>query len=78
MGKLKAANWVEDERELATDWAPEIRLPYTNMIQYKSIVDWLYDNIPDTEENVLWTWRYYPVLRFKDSKHHTWFMLAWA
>lgn len=72
---IKSENW--DNEFDFYGWQEECYLKST-MIQYKEVVEWLYDNIPNVESNVCWTYANCPVFRFRKPKDQSWFMLRWS
>lgn len=83
MGKLKHTHWPESDIELDADkWLPECCGAGRSMLECVSVIEWLYENVPETEENVRWYWDYgcgfVPYLRFRDSKYQILFMLMWS
>ena len=73
---IKSENWSHDWFE-SHGWQEELCLKST-MIEYKEVVEWLYDNVHNTESNVCWTYVGHPVFRFRKSKDQVLFMLRWT
>lgn len=74
---IKSENW--DNSFDFYGWQDEFEFRIKpDMYLYKEVVEWLYDNIHNTESNVCWTFTYGPVFRFRKAKDQAWFMLRWS
>lgn len=78
---LKSENWYHGFD--LHGWQEVCHLPkstFTNPYQYRAVIEWLYDNVRNTESNVLWSFAGgdTPAFRFRKAKDQTFFLLRWA
>ena len=73
---IKTENWNNDCDFYG--WQPECYINNSSITNYITLVEWLYDNVHNTESNVCWTYANCPVLRFRKAKDQVWFLLRWS
>ena len=76
MNKMRSYNFLKDYGT----WPKLGKLGSVDYTQYNrnEIIQWLYDNIDDTEFNCVWYGHPALVVRFRNEKDQMWFILKWG
>jgi hypothetical protein len=72
---IHSEHWVNDFDFYG--WQDELEIN-GSIEKYYQMVLWINENIKNPKNNVVWTYAYNPIFRFRKSKDQVWFLLRWS